>query len=122
VDHLDRETVAKTSKEQTRDQRRAREAPQPPEPAPSWEEQKRLRNRKKQLPKLRSDNEAAIAAVERRQRQIQTDYALPGFFEGKTPSEMGALHAEEKQLSLRLSALLEEWETLERESVELESL
>jgi ATPase subunit of ABC transporter with duplicated ATPase domains len=121
VDHLDREAVAKTSREQTRDQRRPRDLPDPAEAA-SWEEQKRLRNRKKQLPKLRADTEAAIARAELSQKQIQADYATPGFFETKSPSELQALRAEEKRLGTRLSELLEEWEALERESAELEPL
>ena len=121
VDHLDREAVAKASRELTRDPRRARDLPEPTEGG-SWEEQKRLRNRKKQLPKLRSDTETAIANSELRQKQIQADYATPGFFETKSPGELTALRVEEKQLAARLSELLEEWEALERESAELEPL
>ncbi|MEY2934087.1 MAG: hypothetical protein RL033_4836 [Pseudomonadota bacterium] len=121
VDHLDREAVAKTSREQSRDQRRGRE-PLPEPEGVNWEEQKRLRNRKKQLPKLKTDNEAAIAKVERRQKEIQAAYAEPGFFENKSPNELAALGAEEKTLTKRLETLLAEWETLEKESADLAAL
>jgi ATPase subunit of ABC transporter with duplicated ATPase domains len=120
VDHLDREAVAKTSREQSRDQRRGKEAT--PETDASWEEQKRLRNRKKQLPRLKADNETAIATVERRQKEIQAAYATPGFFESKTPAELAALGSEEKALTGRLETLLGEWEALEKESADLEAL
>jgi len=121
VDHLDREAVAKASREQSRDQRRVREVPDAIDGA-SWEEQKRLRNRKKQLPKLRADNEAAIASAEQRQKQIQADYASPGFFESKTQNELNALRAEERALATRLNQLMAEWEVLEKESAQLEPL
>jgi ABC-type multidrug transport system ATPase subunit len=121
VDHLDREAVAKTSREQSREQRRGRDAG-PELDGASWEEQKRLRNRKKQLPRLKADNEAAIARVERRQKEIQAAYASPGFFETKTPAELAALGGEEKALAIQLETLLAEWETLEKESAELEAL
>jgi len=121
VDHLDREAVAKNSREQSREQRRGRELPEPVETV-NWEEQKRLRNRKKQLPKLRADNEAAIARAELRQKQLQADYAQPGFFDTKSPSELQALRAEERALATRLTELLAEWETLERENAQLERL
>jgi ABC-type multidrug transport system ATPase subunit len=121
VDHLDREAVAKASREQSREQRRPRELPEATDGA-SWEEQKRLRNRKKQLPKLRADNEAAIASAEQRQKQIQADYASPGFFESKSQHELNALRAEERALAARLSQLMQEWEALEHESAQLEPL
>ena len=113
--------VAKTSREQARDQRRPRAVPDPAEAA-SWEEQKRLRNRKKQLPRLRADTEAAIASAELRQKQIQSDYATPGFFESKSPAEITALRKEESGLGPKLERLLHDWEALEREHTELEKL
>jgi len=122
VDHLDREGVARASREQTREQqRRARDLPEANDSL-SWEEQKRLRNRKKQLPKLRLEAEAAIAGVERRQKEIQAAYATPGFFESKTPAEITALRKEESGLGPQLERLLHDWEALERENAELEKL
>jgi ATPase subunit of ABC transporter with duplicated ATPase domains len=122
VDHLDREGVARASREQSREQqRRSRDLPESNDSL-SWEEQKRLRNRKKQLPKLRLEAEAAIAGVERRQKEIQAAYATPGFFESKSPAEITALRKEESGLGPKLERLLHDWEALERENVELEKL
>jgi ATPase subunit of ABC transporter with duplicated ATPase domains len=121
VDHLDREGVARASREQSREQqRRGKDLPEVPEL--SWEEQKRLRNRKKQLPKLRSEAEAAIASVEKRQKEIQAAYATPGFFESKSPAEVTALRKEESGLGPKLERLLQDWEALERENTELQKL
>jgi len=75
-----------------------------------------------ELPKLRADNEAAIASAEQRQKQIQADYASPGFFESKTQNELNALRAEERALATRLNQLMAEWEVLEKESAQLEPL
>lgn len=121
VDHLDREGVARASREQSREQqRKARDLPEAIEL--SWEEQKRLRNRKKQLPKLRIEAEAAIASVEKRQKEIQAAYATPGFFESKSPAEVTALRKEESGLGPKLERLLQDWEALERENTELQKL
>jgi ATPase subunit of ABC transporter with duplicated ATPase domains len=123
VDHLDREAVARAdreSKAQARDVRRQEEEAGPN--APSWDEKKRLRNRKKQLPKLRADVEDAIAAAEQRLKQIQNAYALPGFFEGKTQAELGELRLEEQSLARRTDELMKEWEAIEIESVQLENV
>jgi ATPase subunit of ABC transporter with duplicated ATPase domains len=123
VDHLDREAVARAARETkavSKDARREAEAAE--QGTPSWEEQKRLRNRKKQLPKLRSDVEGAIAASEQRQRGIQTLYASPGFFEGKSQAELNDLRSEEQSLRQRIEALMVEWESIELESVQLEHI
>ena len=123
VDHLDREAVARAAQQSKQEQRetRRREADAVPG-TPSWDEQKRLRNRKKQLPKLRSDVEAAIAAAEQRLKDIQAAYASPGFFDGKTQAELGTLRTEEQQLAQRIDALMAEWETIELESAQLENI
>jgi ABC-type multidrug transport system ATPase subunit len=124
VDHLDREKVARAahqSKTVAREARREAEAAAQSE-APSYQEQKRLRNRKKLLPKLRSDVEAAIAAAEQRQRDIQAAYASPGFFDGKSQAELDELRREERALAQRIDALMLEWESLELESAQLENL
>jgi ATPase subunit of ABC transporter with duplicated ATPase domains len=121
VDHLDREAVARSA-QQAKLQRRAESDASSPDTAPSWEEQKRLRNRKKQLPKLRADVETAIGEAERRQKEMQEAYASPGFYEGKSLAELERLRAEEQALVARVDALFIEWEALEREAAELEAL
>jgi ABC-type multidrug transport system ATPase subunit len=126
VDHLDREAVARAAQqskqEQRENRRREAEATSVVTSTTSWDEQKRLRNRKKLLPKLRSDVEAAIAAAEQRSKDIQAAYASPGFFEGKTQAELGALRAEEQELAQRIETLMAEWESIELESAQLENI
>ena len=125
VDHLDREAVARAAQEQTRAERKgattALKTSAEPD-APSWEEQKKLRNRKKLLPKLQADVETAIAAAEQRQRDIQAAYATPGFFEGKAAAELESLRQTERALTAELDSLMLQWESLERESADLESI
>ena len=120
VDHLDREAVARAAQQAKNDSREARRAEAEAPGTPSWEEQKRLRNRKKLLPKLRADVENAIAAAEQKQKDIQAAYAVPGFFEGKSQSELNDLRREEQELGQRIEALLLEWESIELESALLE--
>jgi hypothetical protein len=110
----------KESKAQARDARRLEDDADPN--APSWDEKKRLRNRKKQLPKLRADVEDAIAAAEQRSKEIQTAYASPGFFEGKTQQELAELRAEEQGLTRRIDDLMQQWESIELESTQLENI
>ncbi len=123
VDHLDREAVARAA-QQSKAQRRAEvELTEPSlELTASWEEQKRLRNRKKLLPKLRSDLEASIDVAERRQKEIQAAYASPGFYETKTPAELELLRKEEIALAAQVEVLIAQWEAIEAESTELEAL
>ena len=123
VDHLDREAVARAA-QQSKAQRRAEAelTEASPELTASWEEQKKLRNRKKLLPKLRSDLEASIDVAERRQKEIQAAYASPGFYETKTPAELELLRKEERTLAEQVEALMAQWEAIEAESTELEAL
>jgi ATPase subunit of ABC transporter with duplicated ATPase domains len=120
VDHLDREAVARAAQQSKSLSREARrDAEGEPQGTPSWEEQKRLRNRKKQLPKLRADVEDAIAAAEQRQRDIQALYASPGFFEGTSQPELSELRTQERSLAQRIEALMQEWESIELETDQL---
>jgi ABC-type multidrug transport system ATPase subunit len=124
VDHLDREAVvraAQQAKADTREARRA-DAEGAVPGTPSWEEQKRLRNRKKLLPKLRADIENAIAAAEQRQKDIQAAYASPGFYDGKSQAELSQLRDEERQLAQRIEVLFADWESIELESAQLEGI
>jgi len=123
TDHLDREAVVRASQEATRAERQAEQrGALDIAGEPSWEEQKRLRNRKKQLPRLKADVEDAIAGAETRQREIQTAYAAPGFFDDKTQAELARLRDEERSLAARIEALMAEWEALELESAQLENV
>jgi ATPase subunit of ABC transporter with duplicated ATPase domains len=122
VDHLDREAVARAAQQAKSVEKDARRDEATAQGTPSWEDQKRLRNRKKLLPKLRADVEDAIAAAELRQKEIQATYAVPGFFEGKTQAELTKLRDEEQTLVRRVEALMLEWEGIELESAQLEDV
>ncbi|HWO07898.1 MAG TPA: ABC-F family ATPase, partial [Polyangiaceae bacterium] len=123
VDHLDREAVARAAQQSKQEQRDARRREAEVAAGTSnWDEQKRLRNRKKLLPKLRSDVESAIAAAEQRAKDIQAAYATPGFFDGKSQAELASLRAEETELGRRIDALMAEWESIELETAQLEDI
>jgi ATPase subunit of ABC transporter with duplicated ATPase domains len=82
---------------------------------PTWEENKRRANRRKQLPGLRDRALEAIAAAEARKAEISAGFCEPGFFE-RTPREtVAALEAEERALGPRIEELMAEWEALEAE-------
>ena len=121
VDHLDREAVARAdqqSKAQQRDARREADAGN----GTSWDEQKRLRNRKKLLPKLREEVEASITAAEQRLKDMQEAYATPGFFDGKSQAELAQKRSEEQAIKQRIDELMQEWESIELESATLQDI
>jgi len=85
------------------------------ERAPTWEENKRRANRRKQLPGLRDRALEAITTAEARKAEIGASFCEPGFFE-RTPREtVAALEAEERALGPRIHELMAEWEALEEE-------
>jgi ATPase subunit of ABC transporter with duplicated ATPase domains len=87
----------------------------------SWEEQKKRRNRQKELPARRDKVLAAIEAAEARKKAIHEAYASEGFFERTPKGEIDALVAEEKALGPQIDALIAEWEALEGEIAALEA-
>lgn len=126
VDHLDREAAARAARERERTRRAERDGagaePGAPAEPLSWDEQKRLRNRKKNLPKLRAEVEASISAAEQRLRDMQLAYAQPGYFDGKSPADLERLRADEKALGNEIDQLMQQWEELELESAALDGL
>ena len=113
-DHLDAEAVVLKA-------RRKDDAPSPvADPAgASWEEQKKRRNRQKELPARRDKVMEAIEAAEARKKAIHEAYAGEGFFERTPQAEIDALVAEEAALGPRIDALMAEWEALETEIASL---
>jgi ATPase subunit of ABC transporter with duplicated ATPase domains len=87
----------------------------------SWEEQKRRRNRRAQLPKLRDRVMAAIETAEARKKEIHDRYADPSFYAQTSHDEIDALGEELAALGPKIDALIVEWEGLEREIAESES-
>jgi energy-coupling factor transporter ATP-binding protein EcfA2 len=111
-DHLDADAVVLKAKG-TRAPRS--EAPPAASTAPSWEEQKRARNRLRALPGLRDEIVARIDAAEARKKEIATMYEEPGFFERTAPDRVKALVAEDEGLTKTLDDLMVEWDAIEKE-------
>jgi energy-coupling factor transporter ATP-binding protein EcfA2 len=115
-DHLDADAVVLKQKRS----RQAALAADSPGSA-SWDEQKRRRNRLKELPIVRDRVLAEIEAVEARKRAILDLYASPGFFERASMDEVAALEKEQSAIGPRLDALMADWEELEREISSLQT-
>lgn len=111
-DHLDADAVARKAK----DAKQA-SAGAPPAAATgnAWEEQKKKRNRFKELPARRDKVMASIDAAEARKKEIEALYCSEGFFEKTSKADIAALEREQKEIDDRVLALMEEWETLEKE-------
>jgi ABC-type multidrug transport system ATPase subunit len=112
-DHLDADAVVLKAK---REQAKPAAAP---ETSGAWEDQKRRRNRQKELPARRDKVLAAIEAAEARKKAIHDLYCSPGFFERTDKTELAALKAEEEALGPRIDALMVEWEALEQALADL---
>ncbi len=108
-DHLDRQAVLDAAKAARRQQEATSTR------KVTWEEQKRRRNRLKELPRERDRVVAAIEAAEGRRRDIEAGYCAPGFFEQTSAEALAALRAEDDALRERLVELLADWERLELE-------
>jgi ABC-type multidrug transport system ATPase subunit len=108
-DHLDADTVVLRATEERR-------AAQPAErtDGASWEEQKKERNRKKELPAKRDRVLAQIEAAETRKKEIHDAYASEGFFERTSKEEVERLEKESAELETRIAAWMGEWEELEQ--------
>ena len=113
-DHLDAETVVLKAKRE-----RAAETAAPAV-ALSWEEQKRLNNRKKQLPQRRDQVVAAIAEAEARKSFLAAQWCEPGFYERTAKARIAELEQEERALGPRIDQLMSEWEALESELATLD--
>lgn len=114
-DHLDADTVA----------RKAKDAKQPTANTPNqaqqgagWEEQKKKRNRLKDLPAKRDKVMASIDVAEARKKEIEALYCSDGFFDKTSKADIAALDREQKDLDERVLSLMEEWEALEKEIAE----
>jgi ATPase subunit of ABC transporter with duplicated ATPase domains len=81
----------------------------------AWEDQKKRRNRQKELPVRRDKVLAAIEAAEARRKAIHEAFAADGFFERTPQADVDAMVAEEARLDPRIAELMTEWEALEAE-------
>lgn len=112
-DHLDADTVARKAKES----KLVTTASVPLQGA-AWEEQKKKRNRLKELPGRRDKVMAAIDAAEARKKEIEALYCSDGFFEKTSKADVAKFDREQKELDEKVMALMEEWEALEKEIAE----
>jgi ATPase subunit of ABC transporter with duplicated ATPase domains len=92
----------------------------PPSAAPatpqlSWEEQKKRRNRKAALPKLRDAVMERIEEFDQRKKAIAAQFADPDFYSRATQAEQDKLMWEDKELVEAIDELTAEWEALEAE-------
>jgi ABC-type sulfate/molybdate transport systems ATPase subunit len=108
-DHLDGDRVVLKAKEAAKAESKGESA------ALSWEEQKKLRNRKRDLPVKRDKVLAAIEVAEARRKAITDGYAAEGFFETTPADVLAALEKEDKDLAAQVDTLVAEWERLEAE-------
>jgi ATPase subunit of ABC transporter with duplicated ATPase domains len=115
-DHLDADAVVLRAKKRAAEQPAA--SSNGTSSGLSRDEQKRRKNRQKQLPALRDTALRAIEEAEARKAAIHARWSEPGFFERTLRGEIAALQAEDKALALRLEALMAQWEALEKEIAE----
>lgn len=111
-DHLDVDAVVLRAR---KDAQRVDKLSEPTAATRSWEEQKKRRNRLRELPAKRDKALAAVEAAEARRQAIHDLYASPGFFEHTPREELDRLVAEETALGPRIEALMAAWEALEHE-------
>ncbi|MDI3288666.1 ribosomal protection-like ABC-F family protein [Polyangium sp. 15x6] len=115
-DHLDAEAVVQKDKA-------AKSAAKAQEPAAqvsgsAWEDQKKKRNRLKELPGKRDKVLAAVEAAESQKRELESRFCEPGFFERTSKDDVAALDRLRKELDGKIEALLGEWEAIEKELAE----
>ncbi len=109
-DHLDAEQVelrAKQDRKQKKSRGRSKNAGRP------------RTNRDKQLPKQRDEVMARIETVEAELAGIQQRYCEPGFFDKTSAAEVESLKSQEQQLSQEQAKLMQKWERIEAELLEL---
>jgi hypothetical protein len=90
-----------------------------PESKLSWEDRKKLQNRRKTLPRLRETVLAKIHDAEQRKQAIVDGFAEEGFFERTDPDVIKKLRLLEIELASQIDGLMTEWEMLEQEMTEL---
>ncbi|MEO8876383.1 MAG: ABC-F family ATP-binding cassette domain-containing protein [Polyangiaceae bacterium] len=111
-DHLDADAVVlKTKKSEHPKANKANGE----ETTLSWEEQKKLRNRKSSLPSRRDKVLASIEAGETRKKEIAALFAAPGYFERTLKGEILKTQKEDVELSAKIEAWIKEWEQIEAE-------
>lgn len=86
----------------------------------SWEDEKRRRNRAKQLPKQRDAILKKIEERETRRKEIARKFAEPDFYTKASREEVTSLEEESAAIDVELETLMVEWERIEGELASLE--
>lgn len=124
-DHLDADAVVlKAKREQRAGQKgdvKATGAGPSQAPPPSWEAQKRKRNRARDLPQRRDEALAEIARAEARKQELFGMMSAEGFYEKTPAGERARLEAEDASLTARIESLMSKWEALEAELASLDA-
>ncbi len=121
-DHLDVAAVLK--------KKNTASAPPPPTKAAakpavkddaSWEDKKKRRNRFKLLRDKTEKLTAEIEAAEDVLSALRTRFGEDGFYQHTPPADVERLHADERELSAKVEAMVQEWEANELELTELKA-
>ncbi|MDO9019964.1 MAG: ABC-F family ATP-binding cassette domain-containing protein [Deltaproteobacteria bacterium] len=111
-DHLDADAVVLKAKKVQKD---SAPGAGPAVTALSWEEQKKRRNRVKDLPQRRDKALAGIATAEARRKAIADLYASDGFYTTATREQLAKLQSEDEALAKSIEGLMSEWEQIEQQ-------
>ena len=117
-DHLDADTVVLKNKDASKADKKTHK---PAQDGLSWEEQKKARNRRNQLPSRRDKVLASIEAAETRKAEIATLFTTPGFFDRTLKGEVVTLQREDADLTTKIEAWMKEWEEIEAELAQTDS-
>jgi ATPase subunit of ABC transporter with duplicated ATPase domains len=112
-DHLDHEAVAQKA------QQEKRSVQSEVETKLSWEERKRLQNRRKALPKLRDGVIAQMQELEQEKAGILARFEDRDFYVNTSDDEIAKIQRRQQTISGRIDELMAEWETLEQELAQL---
>ena len=81
----------------------------------SWEEQKKRRNRAKDLPARRDKLLKAVEIAEARKKEIHERYEDPDFYMKTPAAELSLIEKENEALGKKIADLMNEWEQIEKE-------
>ncbi len=108
-DHLDGAAVAQKARAELRAQKGDSAG------ALSWEEQKRRKNRLKDLEKRREKTLQSLEKAEKEKEGILVRFAEPSFYEATGAEQVAVLQAKHDQLEANIGTMMSEWEAIEAE-------
>ncbi len=114
-DHLDADAVADKAKQE----RKAESSSSTPAGSLSWEEQKKKKNRLKELEKKRDQLLKDIDKNESEKRAIEARWMEDGYFERTAAAEVKKLQDHEQSLTTAIAVLVAKWEEVELELTDL---